>query len=332
MESEILNLQKRVAQLEAALAEMSQERRRRWFYRRAGLTMLVCTVVGAVAFAFTFSATAQGPSKVTAPFQVVDNHGKALFSVWADPQTGSSSVIVWNQQGRPAAEISATAAGNGLATIMRNGQIRAGLGVSQAGDGLIRALGVSDKAEADLSGDIGLFLRNTDGQPIAAFGVDQNSHAGTAYLPDEHGSRILELGRATGSDKPDIQILRSGNLKLGIGTSKDDDGLMVLNGGKSKTNLIVQGTGILQADNKDGKTVVSLGVSGFGGGDLHLRNSSATNVVGIFSEQGNTGIAQFFDAAGQERVTMGTAYGGKGDVCVSGNIRKACLGPVVPPY
>lgn len=329
MESEILDLQNRVAQLEAALAEISQERRRR-FSRRVGLTVLVCAAVGAAGFAFTFSATAQGPSKVTAPFQVVDSHGKVLFSVWADPQTGSSSVIVWNQQGRPAAEISATAAGNGLATIMENGQIRAGLGVSETGEGLIRALGVSDKAEAALSGNIGLFLKNTDGRAIAAFGLNPSSHAGTIFLSDEQGNKSLELGRATGSDKPDIQILRGGNLKLGIGTSKDNDGLMMLNGGKNKTNLVLQGTGILQADNGSGKTVITLGVNGFGGGGLHLRNSSGTDVAGIFSEQGQTGIAQLFNAAGQERVTLGTYPNGKGDVCASGDVHSHCVSGPAP--
>ena len=330
MESEILNLQKRVAQLEAALSEMSQVRRRR-FYRQAGLTMLVGAVVGAAGFAFNFSATAQGPAKVTAPFQVVDNHGKVLFSVWADPQTGASSLMVWNQQGRPAAEIFATQAGNGALQIMRNAQPRVQLGVSEVGEaGVINAFSASNNAKAYIHGDAGFRQVNAAGREMAGFGADESTHAGTAFLSDAQGNKSLELGGAAG--KPDIQILRSGNLKLGIGTSEAGDGLMVLNGGKSKTNLIVQGTGILQADNKDGKTVVSLGVSGFGGGDLHLRNSSGTNVVGIFSEQGNTGIAQFFDAAGQERVTMGTKVGGKGDVCVSGDKLAVCVGGLVKPY
>jgi len=309
VDNEILNLQKRVAQLEAALAAMSQERCRHRFYRRAGLTMLVCAVIGAVAFAFTFSATAQGPSKVTAPFQVVDNHGKVLFSV------------------------SVTAAGNPVAGIMRDGQIKAGLGVSQVGDGLIRAFSASDKAEADLSGDIGLYLMNRDGHAIAAFGIDESTHAGTAFLSDEQGSRILELGRATASDKPDIQILRGGNLKLGIGTSKDNDGYMVLSGGKNKTNVVLQGTGLLQADNGSGKTVITLGVNGFGGGGLHLRNSSGTDVAGIFSEQGQTGIAQLFDNGGKVKLTLGTLTETRqGDVCAYGDKGSVCLRFIKPNY
>ena len=330
MECEILNLQKRVAELEAALAEISQERRR-WFSRRAGLTMLVCAVVGAVGFAFTFSATAQGPSKVTAPFQVVDNHGKVLFSVWADPQTGASSLTVWNQQGRPATEIVTTQAGNGSLEIMRNAQPRVSLGVSPVGEaGVINAFSASSKAQVYIHGDLGLTHRNAAGQDIARFGIDQNSHAATVFLADEQGNKSLELGRATGSDKPDIQILRGGNLKLGIGTSKDNDGLIMLNGGKNKTNLVLQGTGIFQADNGSGKTVITLGVNGFGGGGLHLRNSSGTDVVGIFSEQGQTGIAHFFNAAGQERVTLGTYSNGKGEVCASGSVASVCVGGQKP--
>ena len=108
--------------------------------------------------------------------------------------------------------------------------------------------------------------------------------------------------------------------------------MLVLKGGKAQTSLWLNGLGGLSANNAQDKVVVSLGVSGFGGGDLHLYNSSGTAVVGIFSEQGQTGIAQLFNAAGQERVSLGTKFpSGKGDVCASGNQAANCLSHMLNP-
>ncbi len=108
--------------------------------------------------------------------------------------------------------------------------------------------------------------------------------------------------------------------------------MRALKGGKAQTSLWLTGQGLLQALNTQDKKVVSLGVSGFGGGDLHLHNSSGTAVVGIFSEQGQTGIAQLFNAAGQERVSLGTKFpSGKGDVCASRNQAANCLSMLLNP-
>jgi len=108
---------------------------------------------------------------------------------------------------------------------------------------------------------------------------------------------------------------------------------MVLSGGKNKTNVVLQGTGVLQADNGSGKTVITLGVNGFGGGGLHLRNSSGTDVAGIFSEQGQTGIAQLFDNGGKVKLTLGTLTETRqGDVCAYGDKGSVCLRFIKPNY
>lgn len=188
------------------------------------------------------------------------------------------------------------------------------------------------------------------------FKVASASGTGIATVNDNKGNAQVVLGSPPGSPKPQIQILSpdgnpqltlgspaagighirvlapDGSLKAGMGVTPEGHGLVRLNGGAAKTSLVLVGNGILGAKNAQDKQVVSLGVSGFGGGDLHLYNSSGTSVVGIFSEQGQTGIVQLFNAAGQERVTLGTLTTGKGDVCASGDKGQLCLGRLNPKY
>jgi hypothetical protein len=167
---------------------------------------------------------------------------------------------------------------------------------------------------------------------VAQFGLDENRHAMASLVDDQAKGARMVLGYPA-SDQPNIQILQGESLKLGIGTSKGGDGLLVLKSGNSKANLTLEGSGIFQADNRESKTVVSLGVNGFGGGDLHLRNNAGKDVIGIFSEQGQTGIAQLFNAAGKLRVTLGTLLEtGKGDVCAEGDNGQVCLRFIRPGY
>jgi hypothetical protein len=119
---------------------------------------------------------------------------------------------------------------------------------------------------------------------------------------------------------------------VGIGTNANDDGLIILKSGKNQASATIEGTGIFQANNGDGKVVATLGVSGFNGGDLHLRNRTGADVVGLFATQTGTGIAQLFNAGGQERVTLGTLENGKGDVCVSGYQGANCLHQINVKY
>ena len=137
-----------------------------------------------------------------------------------------------------------------------------------------------------------------------------------------------------GSQLGNVRVLGpNGSLKAGLGTGEQGgEGLILLKGGKTQTGVGLSGNGLLEMGNAQGSKVVSLGVSGFGGGDLHLSNNSGTSVVGIFSEQGQTGMAQFFNAAGQEKVTLGTLTSGKGDVCASGNQGANCLSKLNPKY
>ena len=169
---------------------------------------------------------------------------------------------------------------------------------------------------------------------VVSLEVGDPGDAGNLHLYDNNGSEQVTVGiPPAGSGKPHIQVLASdGSLKTGIGINPEGNGVVGLKGAKDKSALWLTGNGLLQAVNPQDKRVVSLGVSGFGGGDLHLYNGSGTAVVGIFSEQGQTGIAQFFNAAGQERVSLGTKFPrGKGDVCASGNQAANCLSHMLNP-
>jgi hypothetical protein len=101
MESELAGLQRRVAELEAALALVSQKTDRTDRRRRLALAHLICTGIVTLCVGILLGggagslATAQsGPSKVVAPFSVVDSAGHELFRVASSSGTGVA--IVYN--------------------------------------------------------------------------------------------------------------------------------------------------------------------------------------------------------------------------------------------
>lgn len=340
METKLANLQRQVAELEAALAIVSKRTDRPELRRWVALAPLMCAGVLILCVgillggsARSLAAAQSGPTKVVAPFSVVDSDGRELFRVAS--ASGAGVAIVYDNgvvqltlgsprgQGKPSIQV-----------LSPSGDVKAGIGITTEGDGQI-VLSGKGKTRLSLSGAGGLSVSNKDDKRVVSLGGgDAEGGAGNLHLYDSNGTeRVTVRSPLPGSGKPNIEVLGSdGSSKAGIGVSEKGSGLIALKGGQAQTSLWLHGTGLLEALNAQDKRVVSLGVSGFGGGDLHLYNSSATAVVGIFSEQGQTGIAQFFNAAGQERVSLGTKFpSGKGDVCASGNQAANCLSHMLNP-
>src|SRR5467141_96536 len=107
MESEIVKLQNRVAELETVLAAISNTKPRLPFRRMANPALLFCsTIVIAMTITLTAGTRAksnlQAPTRVSAPFQVWDKD-KLLFSVQEEPSGGGAAVFVFTRDGLPAA-------------------------------------------------------------------------------------------------------------------------------------------------------------------------------------------------------------------------------------
>jgi len=131
MESEIINLQERVAELEAALAAISRESREPKLRQRTALVPLICAGILVICVGIllvrgagqpvTAQGGSKGPSRVTAPFEVVNNAGKTIFLVTAN-QYGPV-LELHNDAGTTLAKVAANEHGTNLELYNDIGQI-----------------------------------------------------------------------------------------------------------------------------------------------------------------------------------------------------------------
>ena len=242
MESELDNLQRRVAELEAALAAISRKERRSPFPRWAGLTMLIGAVIVAIGLVFPFTSGAraiqkpQGPLKVTAPFEVFDNNGQRLFAVVADPTSGGGDAIFFNNAGVPAAEIrSTTKAGTGEIRIMDGADTKISLGITAADAGSIYLFSKS-QAVTIINGGAGIRQTNAQRQPVAQLGVDDNGQ-GYAMVANRAGTFLSKISVAAGGSSGRVEVSSGGDIKVLMGVLENGKGDVCANGEKGSACL-----------------------------------------------------------------------------------------------
>ncbi len=240
MEIELENLQKRVAELEAALAAVAAQQRparRRW---RAMLVGMLCAGVVAISLAVNFATgasatiTPQGPSKVVAPFEVYNNQHQLLFAVVADPSSGGGHAIVFNSAGQPAGEILATQDGNGQIKVNKGGTTRVQLGISTAADaGSIVLSSNNTQAKTILHGVVGIQVQNASGQPVFQAGRDDNGQ-GYAMAANNAGSFMSKLSVAADGSSGRVEVSSGGEVKVLMSVLTNGKGDVCANGDPGK--------------------------------------------------------------------------------------------------
>ncbi|HVS81810.1 MAG TPA: hypothetical protein VHE60_08745 [Pyrinomonadaceae bacterium] len=240
MESELVNLQRRVEELEAALAAVAAQQRpsrRRWRIVPVGM---LCAGIVAIGLAVTLATgasatlTPQGPSKVLAPFQVFDNKGQLLFAVVADPTGGGGHAIVFNNDGTIAAEILGTQAGNGQMRINKAGATRVSLGIAVKGDaGTISLFSNTTQAQTILHGDVGIQQKNAQGLPVAQLGVDDNGQ-GYAMAANRSGTFMSKLSVAADGSSGRVEVSQGGDIKVLMGVLENGKGDVCAHGDPGK--------------------------------------------------------------------------------------------------
>lgn len=238
MESELVNLQRRVAELEAALAAVAAQQRpsrRRWRIVPVGM---LCAGMVAIGLAVTLSTrasatlTPQGPSKVVAPFQVFDNKGQLLFAVVADPTGGGGHAIVFNNDGTIAAEILGTQAGNGQLRINKAGATRVSLGIAVKGDaGNMVLFSNTTQAQTILHGEYGIRQTNAQGQPVAQLYVDDNGQ-GSVLALNRAGVGMAKLSVAADGSSGLVEVSQGGEIKATMGVKEGGKGDLCVEGRK----------------------------------------------------------------------------------------------------
>src|SRR5947208_7086577 len=142
MKDELTNLRQRVAELEITLTAMAakqQPQHRRFFPAVVFSAAVVCALVIGLCFSSSGTATAvmQGPSRVVAPFEVVDGKGRTLFKIQMNA-SGAGVGIFYDETGEEVAIIGQAKGVGPTIRGMDEGIDKVGMGTNQTGDGFIR--------------------------------------------------------------------------------------------------------------------------------------------------------------------------------------------------
>lgn len=188
MDHELARLQKRVARLERTLR-----------------FALLGALVGVIAMAVTSSRlSAQPPipppSKVTAPFDVVDGKGKTLFRVQMSA-SGAGLGLFFDESGQEAA-IVGRAAGADKPTfqVVSKGVLQAGLGMSDTGGGYSVVYGKTGVPAAEMragtSGNFGVMRVMSQGATRIELGIANQTEAGSMSLFSKSKAQTILVGDA----------------------------------------------------------------------------------------------------------------------------------------
>jgi hypothetical protein len=282
MDAELVSLERRVLELEQAVVRMSARRRRPAVWT-ATAGAIAGALVTAAAGARVFAQPGITPSKVTAPFEVVDARGRTLFKVQMSA-SGAGLGLFYDETGQETAIVGrATGSDKPEFQVIRKGVLVAGLGAWENGGGHLSIYDGTGVLEATLgssaAGGAGVLRVFSKGTPRIEMGIANVSDAGSMSLFSKTRAETIIVG-----DAGVRQVNAQGNPAAQFGVDDNSNGYVM-------------------AANPGGKFVSRLGVAANG-------SSGRMEVSG----------------GGEVLVLMGVKEDGKGDVCATGSPGKqVCL-------
>ena len=279
MDSELVSLQRRVEELEKALIQVTVQRRRRLSWP-AIAGALVMAAAGARVFA---QPGLPPPSKVTAPFEVVDGRGRTLFKVQMSA-SGAGLGLFFDDGGQEAAIIG-KASGSDKPTfqVVRKGVMVAGLGTSEGGGGgdlaLYDSTGRMTTTITSASGDAGsgLIRVMSKGIPRIEMGIAKQSESGSMSLFSKSKAQTIIVG-----DAGIRQTNAQGNPAAQFGVDDNSNGyVMAANPGGtflSRLGVASNGSSGRVEVSSGGEVKVLMGVLDSGKGDLCATGSPGKQV------------------------------------------------------
>jgi hypothetical protein len=274
MEAELVALRRRLEALERA-------RGRSWM---APAVVFAAVLIAIVAGARVSAQPGITPSKVTAPFEVVDTRGRTLFKVQMSA-SGAGLAVFYDDTGAETAIVG-------------------------------RATG-SEKPE---------FQVVRKGVLVAGLGAWEQSGGGTVALYDRTGVLQASLGTSPSGDAGLVRVLTKGTkrIELGVATGSDSGSMSVYGKGKAET-IIIGDAGIRQT-NAQGLPAAQFGVDDHNNGYVMAANPGGTFVSRLgAADDGSSGRVEVM-GVGEIKVLMGVLQNGKGDVCANGSPGKqVCL-------
>lgn len=164
-------------------------------------------------------------------------------------------------------------------------------------------------------------VQDSAGKTLVSVNANETTGFGTLYVFGRDVPAMKLTADATGDGI--IDLLHENNAFVTLGVS-GEHGLIRVTGSRGRSAFLA-GQGELFMINSQGKRVATLQVDGRDQGDLHLRDRSGADMIGLFVTPSSSGIAQLNRSAGDTAVEMGTKEGGKGDVCVNGPKGNLCM-------
>jgi hypothetical protein len=279
MDSELVSLQRRVAELEKTLIQVTAPRR-----RPASWPAIACALVLAAAGARVFAQPPlPPPSKVTAPFEVVDGRGRPLFRVQMSA-SGAGLGLFYDDAGQETAIVGrATGSEKPEFQVLRKGVLVAGLGAWENGGGH-------------------LSIYDGTGVLEATVGAAPSAGAGVMRVFSKGAPRI-ELGVANVTDAGSMSLYS-----------------------KSKAETIIVGNAGVRQTNAQGNPAAQFGVDDNNNGYVMAANPAGTFLSRLgLASNGSSGRVEV-SAGGEVMVLLAMRDNGKGDVCATGSPGKqVCL-------
>jgi len=339
MSDEVVALRARIARLERMLAASA----------------VVAAVVAAAAM--PIATRAAGPTRVTAPFTVVDDSGRALLEVTSTASGGR--LVVFNSAQDRIAELQAVHDGKaGHLFIYSAGDAnpRVMVGMNESGGAL--ELAADDGLTTEMTGR-GLVVADANRNPLAALrgSTDRGwvklwaaglpkielwatgmggrmsmygtSGSDDSSTPPTEPPTALEAvtieGRANGAGK--ITLAANEQPRATLGVSASDGGLIRLDAGNGNRAEMHGTNGSFRSLNPGGGDVAVIGVDGNGNGIVDVRHKSSTGGVRLDVSDTGAGNLKIHTPPFEIKAQIGTK-GEKGDMCVEGGKGLICLSGV----
>lgn len=139
------------------------------------------------------------PTKVTAPFEVVDKQGRTIMRV-QEPTSGTGrGMYLYNDQEHIVAGVGASPSGGGRVGVRDStGGVDQYVAMGLSGSGpYINLTRDNGKLLAALDSD-GLVFYNNNGLPAVSLGAGESGNKGVFKIADENGTAVVEAGSLQG--------------------------------------------------------------------------------------------------------------------------------------
>jgi len=269
------SLSQHVDKLANELRNTQRELERLRLERRVSPTFLPLLVMVLGAALATRSLDAQTSGRVVAPFTVVDKAGNPLFEVVND--NGRATI-------RAGLVIMGTGASGGGYVVVQRPNKNTALALGQRNDNF--ALRVFD-----ISG-------NTD---LATVGEASAGSGGYVAVRRQNGNNAVALGQSNGSFGLRVFDTAGKSELATVSEAKVGGGVFVANDGAGKTRMLMSGTGQLHAVDEGGTTRATMTSEGA----FSIRNAAGTTVLRLGESAGGAGQLQLANSAGNAMVEAG---------------------------